>query len=517
VELEYHRATFDLLGIKPRVSAAAIRAIEERGRALGITLPDSLREWYSIGGAVRLLAEHSDGARPVPLKELGDPRDLGFGLLKLLDEGQGVAEWYACLDGSDDPPVDVISETFGDEDGPSEDEINPLADRPNWRRREAESFSAFIHRRVLTYGGDAATRAAVAAIKDPTGTVHHNVDLDDRGRIVRVWLAVGISGGAGRIPPREDIPAAVFGVLRAQAGLRALGVGDRIVGAEAWSRLRDHPRLESLQIEGRALDDASVGHLIAMPALRHLELHGTGLTEEGIVALLGGASLTSLKLRSDSVTGAGLARLADQTALVCLELVTFETLDDAGLASLAGLAGLKSLLLRGNRLTDEGLKSLSGLTALEHLDLYLVPITDAGLAHLGGLTRLECLNLGNTRVEGHGLRHLAGLTGLRHLTLNLTRVGDPALAHIGALTSLRSLDLTSTAVTDAGLGSLAPLQQLESLDLTNCPGVTDEGVGRLAPLRALSQLDLACVPGVTDAGIRRLEEAIPGLHCAGRH
>ena len=109
--LNHHQATFDLIGKTPQVSRAAIKALEKRERLLGITLPASMTEFYSLKGACEILTQYSNQDPAVPIEELGDPEALAHGLLKIQDENQGVAAWYVRLDGSDDPPVEVDQES----------------------------------------------------------------------------------------------------------------------------------------------------------------------------------------------------------------------------------------------------------------------------------------------------------------------------------------------------------------------------------------------------------------------
>jgi hypothetical protein len=142
--LRYHQATFDLLGKPPRRSRTAIAAIEERERALGFSLPASLRELYSLSGVCDLLTDHSDQDPVVPVAELGsDPEELELGVLKFQDENQGVGAWYVRLDGSDDPPVELEGEFD--------------------RREPPEGVEDWTFRIVRTQAGVRPTCAATAA------------------------------------------------------------------------------------------------------------------------------------------------------------------------------------------------------------------------------------------------------------------------------------------------------------------------------------------------------------------
>ena len=161
----------------------------------------------------------------------------------------------------------------------------------------------------------------------------------------------------------------------------------------------------------------------------------------GLAHLAGLAGLQSLDLSGTAVTDAGLAHLAGLTGLQALHLHGCKHVTDAGLAHLRGLNGLQALHLHGcKHVTDAGLAHLAGLTALQALRLHgCKHVTDAGLAHLRGLTARQALHLnGCERVTDAGLAYLRGLTGLQSLELGFTAVTDVGLAHLRGLTARTS-------------------------------------------------------------------------------
>lgn len=117
--LQYHRTAFELLRREPVVSEEAVRLIEEAERHCGRRLVASVREWYSLRGAVALLPRHY---HPRPLESVLN-NFLSGGRIALGFDGGG-SEWFVKPDGSDDPPV-VVDEWFGDPD----DGERPFADR----------------------------------------------------------------------------------------------------------------------------------------------------------------------------------------------------------------------------------------------------------------------------------------------------------------------------------------------------------------------------------------------------
>jgi hypothetical protein len=113
----FHAKALSLIPGRPSRSASAAAAIEARERALGIKLPESVREWYTLDGAVEMLRTYSNADRPESIAELGrnepdwyglGPRDgLADSLLIFMYENQGVGVWAVELNGSDDPLVQV--------------------------------------------------------------------------------------------------------------------------------------------------------------------------------------------------------------------------------------------------------------------------------------------------------------------------------------------------------------------------------------------------------------------------
>ena len=72
--------------------------------------------------------------------------------------------------------------------------------------------------------------------------------------------------------------------------------------------------------------------------------------------------------------------------------------DDAWVASLKGLNGLKKLHLEKTKITDQALDTIGGLSSLEYLNLYGTGVSDAGLDKLNNLKKLKSLYLWQTKV-----------------------------------------------------------------------------------------------------------------------
>jgi Leucine-rich repeat (LRR) protein len=161
---------------------------------------------------------------------------------------------------------------------------------------------------------------------------------------------------------------------------------------------------------------------------------------------------------------------------------------DAGLANLAGLSQLHTLLLERTPITDAGLAHIANLQSLRLLNVQGTRVGDAGLGHVAKLKALTSLSLGNTKVTGRGLESLVGLGDLRALNIAGTTVADDDLRWLENLTELRMLCLNDTCVSDAGLQHLLKLGRLDVLTLRQGNALTMAGLReleRLPRLRAL--------------------------------
>jgi hypothetical protein len=120
-QLKYHRDAVALLGRAPASSNSAIDLLRQREDQLGVTFPASVREWYSLEGAVQILEQYSNADSPFEIEKLGEPFDNWYGggpkdflsekMLLFMHENQGVCNWAIRLDNDADPPVVVEVDT----------------------------------------------------------------------------------------------------------------------------------------------------------------------------------------------------------------------------------------------------------------------------------------------------------------------------------------------------------------------------------------------------------------------
>lgn len=109
----FHSATFELLGTRPRTTTAALGEIESAEQRLGVRLPPSVREWYSLESALSVLSEHSNDDPLIPVRDFALTDSTAGRLIPIRWENQGVCTWAILLDGSDDPPVLVDVDSNG--------------------------------------------------------------------------------------------------------------------------------------------------------------------------------------------------------------------------------------------------------------------------------------------------------------------------------------------------------------------------------------------------------------------
>jgi hypothetical protein len=105
--------TFQLLGIEPRTSPAAVAEVERAEQRLGLGLPSSVREWYCYGEAIEILNRYSNQDWPIPPTKFAVTDWGGTPLLPFKYENQGVRTWAIVLDGSENPAVLVDVDSKG--------------------------------------------------------------------------------------------------------------------------------------------------------------------------------------------------------------------------------------------------------------------------------------------------------------------------------------------------------------------------------------------------------------------
>jgi len=144
------------------------------------------------------------------------------------------------------------------------------------------------------------------------------------------------------------------------------------------------------------------------------------------------------------------------------------SIDDAALGHMVGLGGLRRLYLAyDNTMTDAGLARLAALPMLADVSLSSPYLTDAGLVHLRRLTWLRSLYVRGERVSVAALVRACHALELDELAIDLREpLSDadvPALCALPA--SLRHLDAACRRLSQAGVARIEAALPRCDLDL----------------------------------------------------
>ena len=220
------------------------------------------------------------------------------------------------------------------------------------------------------------------------------------------------------------------------------------------------------------------------------------------------ASLQSLNLNGTHVGDATAGELAKFPKLTDLNL-SGTNVTDGGVASLAPLKKLTALNLSGTDISDDGLSAIAQLPGLQVVNLALTAVSAAGAKQL------------QASLPGATITYGASDAVLKDMSTRRITMGGGMMAIAAAPTMWKHLHLrgnfveyraagqrpAATAVTDAGLALLTSQSILEELDLRES-AVTDAGLTALTKLKSLKRLDLRGT-GVTEQGCAQFAKALP--------
>ncbi len=193
------------------------------------------------------------------------------------------------------------------------------------------------------------------------------------------------------------------------------------------------------------------------------------------------------------------------------EIANFEPCD-ALLAELASQRGLKTLLMQRTQATDSGLAQVGKMTGLEDLLIWdATSITDQGVAHLAGLKNLKTVLISSSWITDKSLVLLSSLPRIEELSLQANHFSDEGFLRLKGENTLKQLATGqgSFRVTDAGLAHLKNFKKLKILDLQNSE-VTARGLEQLKGMSSLTQLWLSNT-SITDSEVAAFRAAMPGV------
>src|ERR1043165_6537452 len=167
-----------------------------------------------------------------------------------------------------------------------------------------------------------------------------------------------------------------------------------------------------------------------------------------------GGRIVAVDLRSSWVTDSDIPRLAQMPDLKRLDL-SLTRISDRGLRALKSAPAIEELnLYFAEQISDEGTAVVKGWKHLKSLDLRGTRITDNTLEILAGVLTLESLDIGWAQITDTGLEHLTSLTNLRWLTMGGNKLTDTSLQFLRQMPQIEYLDIGGTQRTDSGLWSL---------------------------------------------------------------
>jgi beta-lactamase regulating signal transducer with metallopeptidase domain/Leucine-rich repeat (LRR) protein len=263
-------------------------------------------------------------------------------------------------------------------------------------------------------------------------------------------LCVETPDNEGRRTPRQAQIPVGDALARVASRLPALQsvIIDRRMSERGLAAVASLKRLQTLDLELRAVDDQALRIVAPLTELRELRLGGAGM-----------------------LSPAGFALVERLRALVELDLPG-DGLDDNALGSLGSLTELKNLTLRGGDFSGTGFGGTGfvgtvptrPLAKLEWLDVSGSQLNDAGCIRLAQFCpKLETLTLSGTQVTDAGLKPLARLPNLADLNLNRTAISDPGPNVLQQFPRMRWVPATRTLVTEAR--ARAPENALPNLHL----------------------------------------------------
>ena len=324
-----------------------------------------------------------------------------------------------------------------------------------------------------------------------------------------LWAAVA------RVPKLESLNLHGNGVTDASIGkmpalpeLEALTLKNgvkKVSGETIAAAVRRAAALKELVISDDELNDDDARFLESLTQLRQITLTGNDITNEGINALH--VALPGCRIESDhgtfEPTDASISpdRRAAEVVLKLGGAVwvgsDFQQIPDPADLPTAPFSVTKIDLSGKKNIEDKFFANLRGLVDLQILTLTETSITDRGLANLTDegrqpLPALQRLYLGDTKISQGGLQFLSGSHDLTSLSLDGTAIIDGAV--LDQFPRLRMLELGQTSLTtDELLQICVRLPQLDRLTMDG-RHLTETMASRLAGLPDLRALKLRDLP-----------------------
>lgn len=272
-------------------------------------------------------------------------------------------------------------------------------------------------------------------------------------------VSVKWTGASKRNPDGPQIVDEDLALVARLEGLEELYVSSELLSDAAVGHLAGLKNLRVLEIGGgRLTDDWGVGIEGKLPRLEHLRFAGP-FSDTGRAYRFAKSfpilKFLNLHHHTKTLGDQALAQLSECRSLERLVMGGNGAATAAGFEHVAKIKSLKDLNLNHcfGINSDEALAPLSSMPNLEKLQVTM--ISDQGLAHLAGVKSLKTLIIGTPSiVTGEGLEHLTGLPNLEEIILRTATVTDDDCDLLAKMKQLKRLDLICTGVTPAGEAKL---------------------------------------------------------------
>jgi Leucine Rich repeat len=212
-------------------------------------------------------------------------------------------------------------------------------------------------------------------------------------------LSINVLGnGLGNTLPPARLTDTSLVPLKNIKSLRHLFLNDAFTDAQLRA-LNGMAQVEDLQLSVTGLTDAGVATMLnGMVGLRSLTIYNASISGSGLAKLRDCPRLTTLQFNECALTDEALENISQLTQLIFLHIEqTFGPwgITDRGLRNIGNLSRINRLILRGVDLSDDGLQRLAGLSQLEQLEIYgpNAGFSTEGLAHLKSLTNLKSVKI----------------------------------------------------------------------------------------------------------------------------
>lgn len=182
-------------------------------------------------------------------------------------------------------------------------------------------------------------------------------------------------------------------------------------------------------------------------------------------------------------------------ALPDVRSVTVQFAEDADLAKLWQIPGLRSIDLQSPLVTAAGMQGIGGAPDLTSLRIYAdaVSLGNRGINEIGQASGLTDLRIEiDEQIDVAHVSAFEPLQQLRRLAFGYRiTLMDADVARLEKLSNLVALEAASFDVTDEGVASLSKLTRLVELDLSFNEKITDEGLRPICGMENLEVLELA--------------------------